>query len=372
MDTNELINIMTLSNLSGLGINNASQLYQRVGSATTIIEHRNDILDIIPDATQRLRDALCNIDDARVRAEEELGFIEKNNIKPLVLGEDNYPFRLAECGDAPLIMYYLGNSDLNTQKVINIVGTRHCTEYGRSLCESLVHDISLIYPDTLIVSGLAYGVDICAHRAALNNGMSTVGVLAHGLDTIYPTLHRSTASSMVHQGGLLTEYMSHCTISKGNFVRRNRIVAGMCDATIVVESAEKGGALITADIAFSYNRTVAAFPGRVDNPYSVGCHKLVHKNMAALITNADDLMELLQWNKKQTDKQSRQLELFMDITEEEQQIVDFMRGKDDVQVNSMVVATGMNYDKLLSILLELEFKGIVKVLGGNRYRLVHS
>ena len=286
-----------------------------------------------------------------------------------MIGEEGYPLRLAECEDAPLIVYYLGNSDLNTAKVISIVGTRNCTEYGRSLCERLIHDISEIYPDTLIVSGLAYGVDIAAHRTALLNNMNTVGVLAHGLDTIYPTLHRHTASQMVRQGGLLTEYMSHCLISKGNFVRRNRIVAGMSDATIVVESAEKGGALITADIAFSYNRTVAAFPGKVDNPYSAGCHKLIRKSMASLITSADDLLDLLQWTNPKTSNQHRQMELFLDLTEEEQTIVNYMKDKDDVMVNSLVVATGLSYDKLMSSLLELEFKGVVKVLGGNRYKL---
>ncbi len=371
MDTSELINVMTLSGLSGLGLNNACQLYRRVGSATAIIEHRDDILDIIPDANPRIREILSDISQPMARAEEELGFIEKNHIKPLVIGEEGYPIRLAECEDAPLIVYYLGNSDLNTAKVISIVGTRHCTEYGRSLCERLVHDISQIYPDTLIVSGLAYGVDIAAHRATLLNNMSTVGVLAHGLDTIYPNLHRHTASQMVHQGGLLTEYMSHCLISKGNFVRRNRIVAGMSDATIVVESAEKGGALITADIAFSYNRTVAAFPGKVDNPYSAGCHKLIRKNIASLITCADDLLELLQWvTDKPSNNQPRQLELFNEFTDDERKVLDFMKDKDDVMVNSLVVATGLSYDKLMSLLLELEFKGVVKVLGGNRYKLL--
>ena len=370
MDTSELINVMALSELPGLGLNNACQLYKRVGSATAIIEHRNDILDILPDAHPRLREVLSNASGALARAEEELGFIEKNHIKALVIGEEDYPVRLAECEDAPLVIYYLGNTNLNAMKVVSIVGTRHCTEYGRSLCERLIKDLSQVYPDTLIVSGLAYGVDITAHRAALNNNMDSVGVLAHGLDTIYPNLHRHTASQMVHQGGLLTEYMSHCLISKGNFVRRNRIVAGMSDATIVVESAEKGGALITADIAFSYNRTVAAFPGKVDNPYSAGCHKLIHRNMATLITNADDLLELLQWTNPKSNNQPRQLELFDDLTDDERTIVNYMKDKDDVQVNNVVVATGLSYDKVMSSLLELEFKGVVKVLGGNRYKVL--
>ena len=369
METNELQNVLALSCLPGLGLNHAVQLYRRLGSATDIIEHRNDILDILPDANPRLREVLSNISGPLARAEEELRFIEKNHIKALVIGQEGYPLRLAECEDAPLVLYYLGNSDLNTMKVISIVGTRHCTDYGRTLCNQLLHDIAQIYPDTLIVSGLAYGVDIAAHRAALTNGMSTVGVLAHGLDTIYPNLHRHTASQMVHQGGLLTEYMNHSLISKGNFVRRNRIVAGMSDATIVVESAEKGGALITADIAFSYNRTVAAFPGKVDNPYSAGCHKLIRKSMASLITSADDLLELLQWSNPKTNNQPRQLELFNDLTEEEQAIVDFMKDKEDVQVNSIVVGCDLSYDKVTSALLELEFKGVVRVLGGNRYKL---
>lgn len=369
MDTSELINVIALSVISGLGINGAVQLYRRVGSATTIMEHRNDILDILPDANPRIREVLGNVSDAVARAEEEMEFIAKNKIKALVMGEEGYPLRLAECEDAPLVLYYLGNSDLNAMKVISIVGTRHCTEYGRSLCQHFIHDLAQMYPDTLVVSGLAYGVDIAAHRATLDNGMDTIGVLAHGLDTIYPNLHRHTASQMVHQGGLLTEYMSHCLISKGNFVRRNRIVAGMSDATIVVESAEKGGALITADIAFSYNRNVAAFPGRVENPYSVGCHKLIRKNIASLITSADDLLELMQWIQPTANSQPRQLELFQELTDEEKAVVAFMNDKDEVLANSITVATGLPFEKVTSLLLELEFKGIVRVLGGNRYKL---
>lgn len=369
MDTKELLNVMALSGIPGLGLNGAVQLYRRAGSATTIMEHHNDILDILPDANPRLREILGNISAPLARAEEEMEFIEKNHIKVLVIGEEDYPLRLAECEDAPLVLYYLGNCDLNAMKVISIVGTRHCTDYGRGICQHFMHDLAQIFPDTLVVSGLAYGVDIAAHRATLENGMSTVGVLAHGLDTIYPPLHRHTASQMVHQGGLLTEYMSHCLVAKSNFVRRNRIVAGMSDATIVVESAAKGGALITADIAFSYNRTVAAFPGKVENPYSIGCHNLIRKNIASLITSADDLLELLQWITQPAANQPRQLELFQDLTDEEKNIIEFMKDKDDVLANNLAVGTGLPFEKVTAALLELEFKGLIQVLGGNRYKL---
>ena len=257
---------MALTRIPRLSLMNARLLYDTMGSATAVFEHRKDIRDVIPEANEKLVEVLRDVDEAIADAEREMEFARKSNIRCLSLNDDAYPLLLKECPDAPLVLYYLGNADLNAQRIINVVGTRKITPMGKDICRSFIADLQKVYPDTLVVSGLAYGVDVNAHRAALENGMKTVGVLAHGLDTIYPAVHRQTAVKMVSQGGLLTEYMSNTRPDKGNFVRRNRIVAGMSLCTIVVESAAKGGALITAELAGDYNREVCAFPGR---PYKL-------------------------------------------------------------------------------------------------------
>ena len=224
----------------------------------------------------------------------------------------------------------------------------------------------------LVVSGLAYGIDIHSHRAALDNAVDTVGVLAHGLDQIYPRLHRDTAVQMTSQGGLLTEFMSRTNADKVNFVRRNRIVAGMADATIVVESAEKGGALITADIAMSYHRDVFAFPGRVGDPYSQGCNRLIRDSKAALLQNAQEFMEAMGWQPRSSENQKDkgiQGELFPDLCEEEQRIVDCLRQSECLQINALAVATNLPVHKLSAFLFNLEMKGIVRLLSGGMYRL---
>ena len=271
----ETLYAMALTRIPRMSLSNINMLYTTLGSATAVYEHRNSIRDVLPDATERLASALRGMDEALKRAETELEFAQKKHIRCLTMQDADYPQRLLECPDAPIVLYFCGNANLNASRIINIIGTRHCTEYGRDICRNFIADLQRHHPDTLIVSGLAYGIDINAHRAALDSGMQTVGVLAHGLDRIYPSVHRTTAASMAHQGGLLTEYMSQTAPDKINFVRRNRIVAGMCDATIVVESAAKGGALITAELAESYHRDVFAFPGRIYDQYSEGCNRLI-------------------------------------------------------------------------------------------------
>ena len=259
----ETLCTIALTQIPNLSLANAKMLYQTLGTATQLFENRHCIRDIIPDATDRLQNAMKNADEALKRAEAEMQYIELHHIQPLCYNDPDYPQRMKECDDAPLILYYLGNADLNSSRIINMVGTRRCTEYGKDICNHFIADLKRYYPDTIIVSGLAYGIDVNAHRAALANDMETIGVLAHGLDRIYPALHRSTAATMTTHGGLITEYISGTTPEKMNFVRRNRIIAGISDATIVVESAKKGGSLITADIAESYHRDVFAFPGRL-------------------------------------------------------------------------------------------------------------
>ena len=375
MDTQEIISTIALTKLRGLGLLNARTLMDTLGSATEVFAHRKDIVSLIPDASQRLVAALADTGSALKTAEEEMEFIEAKHLKALTLNDENYPQRLKECEDAPLVLYSCGTADLNSQRIISIVGTRKCSEYGREVCENFIADLKRYYPDTLIVSGLAYGIDICAHRAALDNGMSTVGVLAHGLDTIYPSMHRKTAADMVHQqGALLTEYTTHTTPEKGNFVRRNRIVAGMCDACIVVESSQRGGSLITAELALEYNREVLAFPGRVYDECSKGCNNLIRSQQATLITCAEDLLQAMGWKNplaKAPKQKAVQQDLFPELNDEERAIVNTLKNVDDKHVNQIAIDTNIPYARVSMLLFDLEMNGIVKALGGARYRLTH-
>jgi len=352
----------------------AFQLYQELGSGQAVYEHRHDIRDVLPEVSPRLADSLQDWSEALSRAEVELKFIEQHHIKTLQLGDADYPQRLSECPDAPLALFYMGNADLNQQRVINIIGTRKITGYGKDLIRRLVADLRTMGVCPLVVSGLAYGVDICAHREALAQGMETVGVLAHGLDEIYPSVHRDTAKQMLQQGGLLTEYMSQTRADKMNFVRRNRIVAGMSDATILVESAEKGGGLITCGIALDYNRPVFAFPGAVGAPYSVGCNNLIRQNGAQLITSATDLVEALGWQtdlqRQQAQQQGIERTLFPDLTAEEQTIVDVLSKDGDLQQNILSVKTNIPIGQLTALLFQLEMKGVIRPLAGGSYHLL--
>ena len=295
MNEQEIFYTMALTRISNFNFQQALELYRTVGSAQLIYEHRNDIGDIIKDGSPRLKEALKVWDEPMKRAEFELKFMQEHQIRAITLNDDDYPQRLRECADAPIILYYKGNADLNQSKIISIVGTRQCTQYGIDLIRRFVSDLRRHCPEMLIVSGLAYGVDINAHRQALAQGYPTVAVLAHGLDHIYPYHHRDTAAQMLNHGGLLTEFMTQTNADKPNFVRRNRIVAGLSDAVIVIESKSKGGGLITADIAQSYNRAVFAYPGAVDMPCSEGCNNLIRDNVAALISNADDFVRAMGW-----------------------------------------------------------------------------
>ncbi len=370
MTDKETINTIALTQVKRLSLINAHVLYENMGSATAVLENRSHLQDFIPEATEMLASAFQDVDEALKRAEAELEYTSKKGISCICYNDPAYPTLLRQCPDAPLVLYFFGNADINRQRIINIVGTRRCTEYGKDIIHNFVTDLSKNYPDTLIVSGLAYGVDIHAHTAALQCGMDTVGVLAHGLDTIYPARHRQTAAKMSHQGGLLTEYMSGTTAQKGNFVRRNRIVAGMSSATVVVESAAKGGALITAELAGEYDREVFAFPGRVFDQYSEGCNKLISRHEAHLIQSASDFMRIMGWEEKSQRKEEAMPDLFPQLTAEEQVVVNVLKGSDSVQINKIAIDSNMSYSKVSSLLFELEMKGVVTVLGGARYRLL--
>lgn len=368
MNEQDVFYTIALTRMTGFNGQMALQLYQELGGGQQVYEHRNDIGDILPDSLPRLVESLKNWDEALQRAAVEMEFITKHIISALTFNSEDYPVRLRECPDAPIIIYYKGNADLNQRRVINIVGTRHCTTYGQDMVHRFVTRLRELCPEVLIVSGLAYGVDICAHRQALSVGYQTVAVLAHGLDTIYPHHHRQTAAEMVGQGGLLTEYTTQTEPLPNNFRQRNRIVAGMSDATLVVESAYKGGALITARIAQDYGRDVLAFPGPVGAPYSEGCNNLIRDNKAGLITSADDFVNAVGWQvdsmhlKAEADGIERQL--FPDLTDEEQLVVSLLRKTNDLPQNILSVKANIPIGRLTGLLFQLELKGVVKLLAG--------
>jgi len=374
MSEQETFYAMALTRISNFNFATALALYQELGSATAIYENRADISKVVDDCSPRLIEALRNWKEPMKRAEKEMEFCQKHNIQVLVPADERYPQRLTECADAPLVLYYKGVADLNQAKIVSIVGTRHCTAYGQDLIRRFMEGLKRWCPTVLVVSGLAYGVDINAHRQALANGYETVGVLAHGLDRIYPPRHRDTAKEMVATGGLLTEFMTMTNADKPNFVRRNRIVAGISDATILVESAAKGGGLITTNIARSYSRDVFAFPGAVGAQYSEGCNNLIRDNGAMLITNADDFVNAMGWNDDATLQAAMgngiERQLFPDLSEDEQTIVDLLRKTNDLQINILSVKAALPINKLTALLFQLEMKGVVKPLAGGMYHLI--
>ena len=369
---NEQVAMLALSRVQVPQLALIRELIETVGSAKVLLENADNIGDIVPTASPRLRQLLC--DRSLVEfAEKEMEFIESKGIRLVCYGDEAYPCRLTECADAPLVLHSLGNADLNARRIVSIVGTRHASEYGKALCENFVADLARFAPGTLIVSGLAYGIDVCAHRAALKAGLPTIGVLAHGLDRIYPGAHRATAKQMLENGGLLTEFMSGTNSFPSNFVQRNRIVAGMADATVVVESASKGGSLITASLALGYDRDCFAFPGRVNDQYSQGCNELVSRNRAALITSAYDFVEAMNWEVATAKKSAEDLqtELFPDLSPDETAVMTALReNSDGLQVNQMVVQLNIPINKLLPLLFEMEMKGLVKAVAGGCYRAV--
>ena len=368
--TKETIAMMALTRVGYYNLTGILDFYKHAGSATAIIDHRKDVREVIPDASPKLVERIRDCEAHIHRAEEEYEWTQQHGVRILRWGDDAYPQRLAECADAPLILYYKGSADLNQIRVINIVGTRHCTIYGQDIVRHFIDGLREICGNRmLVVSGLAYGVDIAAHRNALEKGFETVGVLAHGLDDLYPPRHRETAKRMLTQGGLLTEYMTRTNADKMNFVRRNRIVAGMCDATVLVESAAHGGGLITCGIAQEYGREVFAFPGNINQEYSEGCNNLIRKNGATLITSAKDFAESMGWlddrRLERAQKEGIERQMFPDLSPDQQRIVETLQKTNDLQVNMLSNMTGLSVGKVAAEMFELEMKGVARSLPGS-------
>lgn len=374
LDTQEIINTIALTRINYFHLTGMLQLYRRLGSATAVIEHRRNIRDVLPDASPKLVQSLQQIDEPLHRAEIELQWDLENGVMPLCMNDENYPQRLRQCDDAPLMLFYKGNINLNQRRVICVVGTRRNTVYGEDLIRRFMRELRQLCPQLLVISGLAYGVDIIAHRQALQNGYPTVGVLAHGVDYLYPTRHKQTADEMVKKGGLLTEFLTQTNADKVNFVRRNRIVAGISDACVVVESAAHGGGLITASLARTYNREVFAFPGNVGSQYSEGCNNLIRDNVAGLISNADDFVKSMNWDDDVKLQRAQQVgierQLFPDLSTEERQVVSALKKHNDLQINMLSVQADIPIAHLTAILFSLEMKGVLKAFPGGMYHLL--
>ncbi len=362
----ELVYQIGLTLIEGIGDVNAKNLLAYCGSAKAVFREKRAKLQKIPGIGQTLANSVYQSKPVLKRAEKELAFIEKYKIKPLFFTETSYPHRLKSCSDGPILLYYKGTANLNANKILAVVGTRRPSEYGKQLTEQLVNDLTC--SGVLVISGLAYGIDILAHRTALDSGLDTVGVLAHGLDRIYPGTHNTTAKKMLQQGGLLTEFMSETNPDAVNFPKRNRIVAGLCDALVVVESKRSGGSLITATIASSYNKDVFAFPGRAGEPLSEGGNGLIKQNKASLVENAEDVLYAMQWHEKKTpDTKLKQIPLQIILTEDELKVFDSFGDKISLHLDEICNITQLPVSKVSALLLQLEFNNLIKSRPGKMY-----
>ena len=361
-----LLHQIALSCIPGIGSVLARNLLSYCGDEEEVFKAKSRQLAHIPGIGPKTLELIKN-HSAFKKAEQEMNFIEKYRIKTFFLTDEDYPRRLRACADAPVLLYFKGSADLNTAKLVSIVGTRNATDYGKEICKVLIADLKIHQP--LIVSGLAYGIDGAAHKESLRSDIPTLGVLAHGLDRIYPAQHRSLAEKMIECGGLLTEFMSGTIPDRENFPKRNRIIAGLSDVTIVVEANVKGGALITAELANSYNRDVFAYPGRIHDEFSQGCNYLIKTNRANLITKVADLEYIMGWNRKPDLPIKSQLSLLINLTTDEQIIADVLASKGSLAVDELAVLTGFQQSRLAVTVLGMEMKGAIIAMPGKVYKM---
>lgn len=358
--------MMALSIVKNVGPINAKRLIAYCGSAEEVFKQKKTSLEKIPGIGEfTAKSVLKNVSFDRV--DKELDFIQKEEISVLTFLDKRYPQRLKNCEDGPIVLYSKGNMDLNHHRIVSIVGTRQPTNYGKEFTEKLIQELNQI--DVMVISGLAYGIDITAHRSCLKNNISTVAVVAHGLDRIYPSVHHSVAEKMKRNGGILTEYMSDTNPDRENFPSRNRIVAGMADATIVIETSLKGGSMITANLANDYNRDVFALPGRIDDEYSIGCNRLIRSNRAALIENPEDFIKAMGWQPSKEKNQNIQPELFIELNPVEKGVIELLKLKGNTAIDILSLEAKMPMSQLSSLLLGLEFKGAIRSLPGKIYTL---
>ena len=366
----DLLYKIGLGLIPGLGPVNSKNIIAYLGSVKSVFFATEKDFLKIPGIAQKAAQKIIRNRDILKQAEEELLFVKKHNIHTYFYTEKDYPFFLKQCPDAPLALFSKGNIDLNNRKLLSVIGTRKATPYGKDICKKLINELAQRGHNPVIISGLAYGIDSCAHQAAIDAGLDTIAVLGHGLNRLYPAMHRELAKKIVNQGALFTEFRSNSEFKRQNFVQRNRIIAGLSQATIVIESAYKGGSLITAELANSYNREVFAFPGRIGDAVSEGCNKLIKTHRAVLLQSVDDIEYMLSWDKD--NNKSVQKQLFVELNDEEQQLADILKKDQTVSTDEICRTTGMPIFKVSSLLLEMEFKGVVRTLPGKMYELTGS
>lgn len=364
---NELTFQISLTLVPGIGDVHAKALVNHFGNAASVFKAKKKDLEAIEGIGSVRAKSIKEFTDFKT-AEDEIHFIEKYKITPLFITGKDYPQRLLNCYDSPAMLYFKGNVHLNASRIVAIVGTRNNDEYGKAVCEKIISDLA--GKDVLIVSGLAFGIDSIAHKAALKNNLKTVGVLAHGLDRIYPGQNKLLAKQMIENGGLLTDFKSGTNPDKQNFPKRNRIVAGISDAIIIIESGLKGGSLITAELANGYNKDVFAVPGRISDIKNEGCHYLIKTNRAALLTSADDLLENLGWNEQKKISPKKQRELFIELTGEEKIICDILQQQPQVHIDEIYIKSGLSSSAVAAALLTLEMQGVISSLPGKVYKMV--
>lgn len=369
MNLEELKYAIALSQIKGVGEVTAKKMLAKSGSFEAIFKLSPKELERIEGiGSVKAKSIQTQFNDRYLieRANQEIEFIEKNQLQAVLYTSKEYPLKLKQCDDGPILLFGKGNMDYNSPKIISIVGTRKISDYGKFMIDHIMKGFEGL--DIVVVSGLAYGVDSYAHKVAVDKNMQTIGVLAHGLDRIYPPINRKLAETMLPNGGLLTEFISGTNPDRENFPKRNRIIAGLADATLVIESAKKGGSLITAEIANSYSRDVFAVPGRSNDETSEGCNYLIKQNKAHLVESANDILDLMGWEAKEKKPQLKQQTIFTIITAEEQLVVEACKS-DAKHIDQLVVELNSTNSKLAILLLELEFKGVIKSLPGKMYRL---
>ena len=366
MNGDQLLYQIAITQIPGIGTRLAKQLIVKLGSAQLVFKEPFKALSQLNGINQNLARNIKNFDQI-ANAKKEIDFIQRHNISTRFFQDDDYPFRLKFCSDGPLLLFGKGQIEWNPKRVLSIVGTRRASVYGKKQCNSIIEDLQS--SKLTIISGMAYGIDICAHRAAVKNNIATVAVVAHGLDRLYPAVHRNTLVEMMAQGGVITEFPSGTIPDRENFPKRNRIIAGLSDATLVIESGAKGGSMITADIAASYNRDVFAIPGNNGSPMSEGCNYLIHCQKAGLIRHAGDIKKIMNWVDKKKPS-SIQTALFVDLNEEEKSIVSLLHHSGPSGIDDICLQTKFPMSKTSVLLLNLEFKGMVQSLPGKVYLLV--
>ncbi|MEN8928375.1 MAG: DNA-processing protein DprA [Flavobacteriales bacterium] len=366
----EIKHAMMLTLIDGVGHVNAKKLLAYCGDFTSVFKASKSELSKIPGIGTVLVDKIFNqLSDKKIidRVEEEIKFIEENDIQVFLYSEKNYPINLKQTEDAPIVLYGKGNLNFNNPKIVSVVGTRKVTQRGKDICTTVLEKLKP--HNVLVISGMAYGVDIHAHKCCVKNEIETIGVLAHGLDRLYPQTHQPTADRMMKTGGLLTEFMSGTNPDRQNFPTRNRIIAGLADVTIVIESAKKGGSLITAEIANSYSRDVFAVPGRVTDEFSEGCNYLIKINKAHLLNSSADIVYLMNWELDAKKPKAIQKQLFIDLPPDQQLIYDSLDSETTIGMDELSMKTKLSTSVLAFGLLQMEFAGLVKALPGSSYRL---